>query len=274
MPEPFRSRLAAAIAQRGPLCAGIDPSPSVLAQWGLEDSAAGATEFALRCLEVFGPEVAVIKANAAFFEQYGSAGVAGLEVLISAARDAGVLTIADAKRGDIESTNVAYARAWLGEGALGADACTVSPYLGPRALTPFFDAAQESGRGVFVVVRSSNREGRDVQRCQTEDARSLEEAMLEEIAARPEVVGAVIGLLAGASPLPLPPESFYLVPGLWTQGATLLDLSAQLGGIGSSPVVVNLSRTLAGAGPETMAIRAELARAKSEIGSVLRPASD
>jgi len=257
------------------LCAGIDPSPSVLERWGLEDSASGATQFALHCIEAVADVVAAVKPNAAFFEQYGAAGMAGIETVLAAARDAGVLSIADAKRGDIESTNVAYARAWLSaESPMAADAVTVAPYLGVRAMAPYFDTAQGEGRGVFVVVRSSNREGRDVQLSHTSDGRSVECAVLDAVASRPGVVGAVIGLMAKEEPLALPESSFYLVPGLWTQGATVDDLGAQLSGMASTPVVVNLSRSLAQSGPDRQSLRDAALRARDEIRRALRPTED
>jgi len=275
MAETFRSRLAAAIDARGPLCAGIDPSPPMLERWGLDDSASGATRFALVCIEAVADMVAAVKPNAAFFEQYGATGMAGLQTVLAAARDAGVLTIADAKRGDIESTNVAYARAWLSaDSPMAADAVTVSPYLGVRAMAPYFDTAAREERGVFVVVRSSNREGRDVQSSRSGDGRSVETSVLAAVAARPEVVGAVIGLMAKEEPLTLPESSFYLVPGLWTQGATLDDLTAQLSGTRSAPIVVNLSRSLAESGPDPESIRGVAVRARGEIRRALRPTED
>jgi orotidine-5'-phosphate decarboxylase len=274
MAEPFRSRLLAATAARGSLCAGIDPSAPILEAWGLADSAAGATEFAIRCVEALAGEVVAVKPNAAFYEQYGSAGLSGLESVLAAARAAGVLTVVDAKRGDIASTNAAYARAWLGsDSPLAADAVTVAPYLGARALTPFFEAAEQEGRGVFIVVRSSNPEGRAVQLSHTEDGRSLEGALMDEVAARPEVVGAVIGLMAGQAPLALLERSFYLAPGLGTQGATWADLGAQFGGMAATPVLVNLSRSLVEAGPDPDALRDAAVGARAAIDGQLRPSS-
>src|ERR1700728_303573 len=168
MAEPatpsFRQRLADAIAARGALCGGIDPSASLLAQWGLPDDAQGAYTMGARCIECFAPWAAAVKLNAAFFERFGAAGYSTLEALLREARVAGLLTIGDAKRGDIASTNAAYAQAWLADGPLSVDALTVSPYLGFDALTPYFDAAAAGGRGIFVVVRRSNPEGRAVQK--------------------------------------------------------------------------------------------------------------
>lgn len=270
MAESFRTRLAAAIAERGPLCAGIDPSLDALERWGLPDSAQGAAEFSMRVYEAVREEVSIIKPNVAFFEQYGAAGLSVLGSLLAAARHDGVLSLVDAKRGDIASTNAAYARAWLrDDGAMVTDAITVSPYLGVRALHPFFDAAEHVGRGVFVVARSSNAEGRDVQLATTEHGRTLEASILDQIATRGGTVGAVVGLLANYPPIELPESGFYLAPGLGTQGATVADLAAQFGGMGSTPVVANLSRALEKAGPDARSMRDAAAAARAEIAAGL-----
>ena len=129
--EPFGHRLVTAIDHRGPLCVGIDPHPGLLQQWGLPSSVAGLERFAMTAVEALGPTVAVLKPQSAFFESYGSAGIAVLERVITDARAAGALVLLDAKRGDIGSTMAAYAAAYLTAGSpLAADALTVSPYLG------------------------------------------------------------------------------------------------------------------------------------------------
>ncbi|WP_454294715.1 orotidine-5'-phosphate decarboxylase [Salana multivorans] len=162
--RPFGERLAAAIDERGRLCVGIDPHPPLLAAWGLADDAAGLREFSLRVVEALTGVVAVFKPQAAFYERHGSAGMAVLEETIAAARAGGVLTIVDAKRGDIGSTMQGYADAFLREGSpLAGDAVTLSPYLGFGSLTPAIDTAQANGRGVFVLCLTSNPEGASVQ---------------------------------------------------------------------------------------------------------------
>ena len=97
------------MAERGPLCVGVDPHPALLAAWRLPDTPGGLREFSLRVLEAVGTRVAALKPQAAFFERQGSAGVAVLEELLAAAHQTGVLTIVDAKRGDIGSTMQGYA---------------------------------------------------------------------------------------------------------------------------------------------------------------------
>lgn len=162
--EPFGSRLAAAMAARGPLCVGIDPHPGLLADWGLNDDAAGLESFSLTVVEAVASLAAAVKPQVALYERHGSAGMAVLERTLAAASDAGVLSIADAKRGDIGSTMAAYADAWLRDGsALAADSVTLSPYLGFESLRPALDLAAESGRGVFVLALTSNPEGKSVQ---------------------------------------------------------------------------------------------------------------
>ncbi len=128
----------------GPLCAGIDPSAPLLEEWGLPESAEGVREFGLRCVEAFAGVVPVVKPQVAFFERLGGVrGMASLESVLSAARDAGLLVIADAKRGDIGPTMSAYASAWLDPvGPLAADAVTVLPYMGIGSLRPTFDLAR------------------------------------------------------------------------------------------------------------------------------------
>ncbi len=129
--------------------------------WGLTDDVKGLRSFCRICVEAFGGVVPVIKPQVAFFERHGSAGLAELERLFVDAARAGLLVLADAKRGDIDTTAAAYAEAWLGEGStLAADAVTAHPYLGVAALAPLVTMAARTGRGVIVVTRSSNPEGR------------------------------------------------------------------------------------------------------------------
>jgi orotidine-5'-phosphate decarboxylase len=152
------------MADRGPLCVGIDPHPALLQRWGLADDAAGLERFSLTVLEAVGPLAAAVKPQVALYERHGSAGMAVLERTLAAAAAASVLSIADAKRGDIGSTMAAYADAWLRDGsALAADSVTLSPYLGFESLRPALDLAAQSGRGVFVLALTSNPEGASVQ---------------------------------------------------------------------------------------------------------------
>ncbi|HQK31139.1 MAG TPA: orotidine-5'-phosphate decarboxylase, partial [Phycicoccus sp.] len=116
-PLPFGVRLREAMDTHGPLCAGIDPHRAILESWGLTYDLAGLERFAMTCVEAFGGQVAVVKPQSAFFEVFGARGVAILERVIDDLREAGTLTILDAKRGDIGTTMDAYAEAFLGKDA-------------------------------------------------------------------------------------------------------------------------------------------------------------
>ena len=124
----FGDRLYAAMRAHGPVCVGIDPHASLLAQWGLDDDANGVREFSLRVVEALGGRAAAFKPQAAFFERHGSRGVAVLEEVIAACREVGTLCIVDAKRGDIGSTMAGYAEAYLSDlSAIAGDAVKLSP---------------------------------------------------------------------------------------------------------------------------------------------------
>ena len=169
----FGERLRAARRDRGPLCVGVDPHPSLLHDWGMDDDVAGLERFCGTVVDALADRVAVLKPQIAFFERHGSRGVAVLERLVADARSAGAVVVVDAKRGDIGSTVQAYADAFVREGSpLAGDAVTVSPYLGSGSLDPLVETAAEHGRGVFVLSLTSNPEGARVQRARTEDGRT------------------------------------------------------------------------------------------------------
>ncbi len=280
-PGAFGRRLRAAVAAHGPLCVGIDPSRELLEAWGLDDDASGVEAFARRCIETVRGAVPAVKLNAAFFERHGPDGMAVLARALRDARQAGLIAIADAKRSDIGNTMVQYAQAWLSEaGPFGSDALTVVPYFGIEAFDPLVELAEANGRGIFVVVRSSNPGGRLVQTSVVEVSRdaqhtdpgstSLEELLLDELSRRSNALGAVIGVLAGGHPLRLPSDGFYLAPGVGAQGATPGDLARAFADAPSNAVLVNLSRSLLRAGPDPGALRAALQRAHDEIAPALR----
>lgn len=262
MPEAFGTRLAAALEQYGHLCVGIDPHPGLLSAWGLPDDAEGLRAFGRRMLEAAAGRAAAVKPQVALYERHGSAGLAVLEELLAEARESGVLTVADAKRGDIGSTMAAYAQAWLGEESpLRADALTVSPYLGVGALRPAIELARETGRGLFVLALTSNPDGERVQHAGGQDSaarRIVEDVAAADLAAGESgslgdvglVVGATVAraaqrlgidLAAGRPPL--------LTPGYGAQGATGDDLRRDLGQVWDQ-VLVPASRSLAADGPD------------------------
>jgi len=281
--EGFASKVARAVAATGPLCAGIDPSAGLLDEWGLPASADGVRTFGLRCIEAFAGEVPVVKPQVAFFERWGAKGIAALEDVLVAGRDAGLLVIADAKRGDIGSTMAAYASAWLDPSSpLAADAVTVAPYLGLGALQPALDLASTSGRGVIVVVRSSNPEGRSLQEARTQGTDdtvgpAVEDMLLGEIAvcnhgglATPGTVGAVIGATRAPSAFDLADlGGVILAPGLGAQGGTAEGAAALFSGCRPGSVLPSASRSILGAGPDVAGLRAAARAECQALGDAL-----
>ena len=270
----FGSRLAAAIAARGPLCVGIDPHPELMRAWGLPVDAAGLARFCDICVQAYtsGPVgFAIVKPQVAFFEAYGSRGFAVLERTTAALQEAGVLVLADAKRGDIGSTMAAYAEAWVGQGPLAADAVTASPYLGFGSLAPLIDLAAANGRGVFVLAATSNPEGASVQRAIV-DGRTVAQSIVDAAAAvnrsaATELgsVGVVIGATLGAA---VPDVSALagpvLVPGVGAQGGRP-DALGGLGGAQPGQLLPAVSREVLQAGPDAAAVRAAGERLRDAV---------
>ncbi|KQO06594.1 orotidine 5'-phosphate decarboxylase [Agreia sp. Leaf244] len=164
MTRSFGQRLHTTIEQRGRLCVGIDPHGFLLDAWDLPRTPAGLREFGLRVVDAASGTIGIVKPQVAFFEVFGSAGFAALEDVLAAARQAGLLVIADAKRGDIGSSVDAYGDAWLTPGSpLEADAVTLAAYAGTGSLGGVFDLALQHGKGAFVLAATSNPESRLVQ---------------------------------------------------------------------------------------------------------------
>ncbi|MFF4525737.1 orotidine-5'-phosphate decarboxylase [Streptomyces bluensis] len=281
-PEPFGARLRRAMDERGPLCVGIDPHASLLTSWGLNDDVAGLERFSRTVVEALADRVAVLKPQSAFFERFGSRGVAVLEKSVEEARAAGALVVMDAKRGDIGSTMAAYAEAFLSKGApLFSDALTVSPYLGYGALKPAVELARESGAGLFVLALTSNPEGREVQHAvHTGDtgARNVGAAMLAHLAAENAgeapmgSFGAVVGATLGdLSSYDLEINGPLLAPGIGAQGATPADLPGTFGAA-VRQVVPNVSRGVLRHGPDVAALRGSAERFAAEIGAAVAAA--
>jgi orotidine-5'-phosphate decarboxylase len=282
-PTPFGDRLRAAMDTFGPFCPGIDPHRGLVESWGLSYDLAGVEQFALTCVEAFAGHVAAVKPQSAFFEVFGSRGVALGERVRDELREAGTLVVLDAKRGDIGSTMEAYAQAYLGEDAVApADALTISPYLGYGALRSSIELAQRTGRGVFVLALTSNPEGRTVQHA-VADGRSVAGSIVDgvtadnaEAAARGAlgsvgmVVGATVGsavhdlgldLAASAAPL--------LVPGFGAQGGTPDALRATFGAA-AGQVLGNSSREVLSAGPSVTGLRDAARRTADALAAAAR----
>ncbi|MDX2813633.1 orotidine-5'-phosphate decarboxylase [Streptomyces sp. PA03-5A] len=275
-PEPFGARLRRAMDTRGPLCVGIDPHSSLLSDWGLQDDVAGLERFTRTVVEALADRVAVLKPQSAFFERFGSRGIAVLETAVVEARAAGALVLMDAKRGDIGSTMAAYAATYLDPASsLFSDAVTVSPYLGFGSLRPALDAARASGSGVFVLALTSNPEGAEVQRSTTASGASLAQVMLNHIAAENEgdlplgSVGAVVGATLDRAGVDLAVNGPLLAPGIGAQGATAADLPRVFGEAVRN-VVPSVSRGVLKLGPSVSALREAAEREAAQLAEVVK----
>jgi orotidine-5'-phosphate decarboxylase len=267
----FGARLREAMEARGPLCAGIDPHPSLLDAWGMTDSPVGLERFSLTAVEALSPCVAALKPQSAFYERHGSKGVAVLEKVVAEARSRGVLVVLDVKRGDIGSTAQAYADAYLDPTSpLAADAITASPFLGFGSLDPMIDTALAHDAGVFVLALTSNPEGPEVQHATTAGGRTVAGAVLAAVATRNTgaepmgSVGAVVGATIGRTREDLSVNGPLLVPGLGAQGGTPTDVR-RIFGDAARNVLAASSRQILMAGPDKAALHAAALETAREL---------
>lgn len=259
-PTGYAARLHAACREkRSAVCVGIDPRfemlPTEFTSGRDHDAAARAEAFALwarELLDVVAPLAPVVKPQSAFFEALGAPGVAALEATVAAARERGLLVILDAKRGDIGSTAAAYAAAHLADN--GADALTVNAYLGRDTLEPFLARCRDGGKGIYVLVKTSNPGSADFQ-----DVGVMGGGLVRDrVAAAVRAVGAStpadgggwngVGAVVGATyPRELEelraamPHTPLLIPGYGAQGGGAEDCRAGFGSDGLG-AVVNSSR--------------------------------
>jgi orotidine-5'-phosphate decarboxylase len=246
---------------------GIDPHPFLLAEWGLSDTASGLRDFGLRVVDAAAGSVGILKPQVAFFERHGSAGYSALEATMAAARAAGLLVIADVKRGDVGSSVEAYAQSWLTPGApLEADAITVSAFQGVGTLAAPIALALDAGKGVFVLAATSNPEGWYLQSAVVADgvhaARSVAASIVDEVRelnagdGRVGSVGLVLGGTVDLARCGIDRAALggipILAPGFGEQGAHFSGLRAQYGP-GTDTAVVSVSRALLRAGPAKLA---------------------
>ncbi|WP_084039957.1 orotidine-5'-phosphate decarboxylase [Demequina sp. NBRC 110053] len=277
----FGARLAEAMDRLGPLCVGIDPHVSLLQAWGLEDTPQSLAAFGETVVDAAKDSAAAVKPNIAFFERHGAKGVAALEYVLGKAREADLLTIVDAKRGDIGSTMEGYAQAFLRAGApLECDALTVSPYLGFGSLEPALSLAEEHGKGLFVLALTSNREGASVQHARSADGEVVAASMVRQAAERNVGltpmgdVGLVVGATVGSAmtDLGIGLEGLngpILAPGVGAQGGTAAELS-QVFGNTRGLVLVNQSRGVLTAGPFTEKLHGAIRDAAQAAQHALR----
>jgi orotidine-5'-phosphate decarboxylase len=268
-PASFGVRLAAAVGERSPLCVGIDPHAATLAAWGLGRDEQGLTAFGATLVDAAAGRAAIVKPQIAFFEAAGVPGYRALDATLRRARDAGLLVVADVKRGDIGSTGDDYALAWLDrDGPFRADAMTVSPYLGYGSLAGTVDVARRNGAGVFVLAATSNPEARVLQTAVLAEGpragRSVAAGIVLAVADDNRTGGEQplgdVGLVLGAT---LDLDDFgidagaignapVLAPGFGAQGARIEDLRARYG-VRAEQVLVNESRGLLTDGPDGVA---------------------
>jgi orotidine-5'-phosphate decarboxylase len=256
----FSDRLADSVERKqSQLVVGLDPVLELLPdELQGEAPAAALVRFCCDIVDAVAPFAVAVKPQSAFFEAHGSEGVRACEQVCAYARAAGLLVIADAKRGDIGSTARAYATAFVearGDAPPLADAMTVNPYLGRDALEPFLDAARREGAGIFCLVKTSNPGGADVQDVVLTDGRRLWEhvaAIVRELGE--ELVGerglSSLGAVVGATfphevarARELLPQSPLLLPGIGAQGGSPTELAAALSG-GPGSALVSASRSV------------------------------
>jgi orotidine-5'-phosphate decarboxylase len=293
---PFADRLAALVEERrSQICLGLDPDPARLGPEG-EAAAAGAdapaavragAAVAAHCralIERAGPACVAVKPQLACFERLGAPGWAALADVCEAARDAGLLVVADGKRGDVPVTATAYAQALVGEtptpwgpvAGLGADAFTANPLLGGDALDPLVDGAAAAGAGVFALVRTSNPGAADVEDLPAPD-RPLHERLAELVdGLAPRLAGGSglsgMGAVVGATEprhiarlRELMPRSVFLIPGVGAQGGRPEHLGAAFAP-GPASGLVAASRGIA-ADPDPAAAAERLRAAVWEVST-------
>lgn len=262
----YSKRLSEAIASRGRLCVGIDPQPSVLAAWGLDETVSGLERCARGLVEMIGSQIAVFKPQSAFFEVFGSAGIAVLERVLSDIAQCGALSVLDVKRGDIGSTMAGYAKAYLSDGSpLAADAITLSPYLGYESLRPAIDTAISSGRGIYLLSRTSNPEGADVQLA-IKDESTVAQKIVDAAIVDNERGHGAVGIVVGGTHCEIGIDlskfnGSILVPGIGAQGGRMADLEINFG-TAMKHVLPTVSREILNLGPDVRKLCDKVIRLK------------
>ena len=259
----FASRLTDGVRRHGPLCVGIDPHPGMVPALFGGDTARGLEYWGRALVEAAAGKVAVVKPQAGFPERLGPGGMAALASVSRAARESGLLVLMDAKRGDIGSTAEGYAEAYLSRGAFfESDAVTVNPYMGLDTLEPFAKRAEENGKGIVVLVRTSNPGAADFQMLDTggqplymrvaEALRPLTDRLMSPCGWSNLMM--VVGATAPEEARRVraaAPKATFLVPGYGAQGAAAAQACAGLiggeGGIVSASRLVNFPKAAEGA---------------------------
>jgi orotidine-5'-phosphate decarboxylase len=222
----------------------------------------------------------VVKPQSAFYERFGSRGVAVLERVVAESRAAGALVLLDVKRGDIGSTSQAYADAYLDPTSpLASDAITASPYLGFGSLDPMVETAERHGAGVFVLALTSNKEGPEVQHALTDDhggsapGERVADRVLSHLARLNEGAeplgsfGAVVGATIGSTTADLAFNGPVLAPGFGAQGGTVADI-ARIFGTQARHVLPSSSREVLRLGPDAGAMADAVRRTNEALADL------
>jgi orotidine-5'-phosphate decarboxylase len=273
----FADRVAAEVERKeSQLVVGLDPFPELLPVELRGDVA----RFCCGVVDAVAPHAVAVKPQLAFFERLGPAGMGAFDEVCSYARRAGLLVIADGKRGDIGSTARAYSEAYLEGDPPRADALTVNPWLGRESLDPFLAAARRYGAGLFCLVKTSNA-GADVQDVQLRDGQMMWQHVASRVAEwGAELVGesglSAVGAVVGAThpravveARRLMPKAILLLPGVGAQGGDVASLSAAFAS-GPASALVSASRSVIYAYRESgddfrTAAGAEASRLKLEV---------
>ena len=291
----FADRLAAAVERkRSQLLVGLDPRLDLMpvelrgdAHIGREEAAGACVRFCCGIVDAVAPSVVGVKLQLAFFEALGADGMRAFEDVCGYARSAGLLVVADGKRGDIGSTSRAYAAAYLeprGESEWRVDALTVNPYLGRDSVEPLLAACRRHGTGLFCLVKTSNAGSADIQDLALSDGRPLWQHVArlvgdwgEELVGERGLssVGAIVGAThprAIGEARRLIPQAILLLPGVGAQGATPADVARAFTS-GPASALVTASRAViyasrAVGGDWRSAAGAEAARLKREVWAV------
>ncbi len=256
--ENFSDRLTAAVqAKNSCLMLGLDPNLEKMPEFFSKD-AQGAQEFCAKMMAATHDLICGVKIQMAYFEQFGSEGIKAVEELLALAKSLDLITMVDGKRNDIGSTADAYAKAYLENGPLAADCMTVNPLLGTDGISPFLKRCEENGRGIFVLVRTSNPSAMEFQGGEYEMSRKIAEKVEEWNMTTQSAdnmlssVGAVIGATIEPEFLKFfrdeMPHAWFLCPGVGAQGGSIDAVkSVQVDGLG---VLVPVSRSVLYAGSE------------------------
>jgi orotidine-5'-phosphate decarboxylase len=264
---PFAQRYRALAAERGQLCVGIGATGAVDKHWDLPPGPDGLRLLARRVLAAAGRDVTAFKLHTGFFERFGGDGLAVMRETADAAHAAGALVIADAKRGEAPDVAAATAALYLGpDSVVGADALVVHPYLGFRALGALFAEAAGRGCGVFVLARTSNDGGEEVQLARLPDGRTVAQYVVDAVVRANDslgvpVAGVVVGAPADEAARLFRRAAGALVnlPGL---GRTGRDVAQFRGIVGAEPerAVLPVTSGILAAGPDPGPLRETIAR--------------